>query len=75
MAQPNSAGWWAFEGRIKGGNSDKVEREVVRVHWGTITQRWQVAWAKGRHPASMLVGKWTKVDVPWEQHESRTAQA
>lgn len=63
---PDAPGWYAFEGYVKP-FAKQMEHEVVRVHWGKITQRWQVVWSRGHHPADMLVGKWTRLYMPWEQ--------
>lgn len=66
---PDAPGWWAWEGYInyaKGCDPSRAHREVVRVHWGSTTKQWQVVREHGRHPASMLIGKWWKVQLPWE---------
>ena len=69
MTAPDSAGWWAFEGYInyaKGADPKNIERMAVRVFWGRTTEAWQVESVKGRHPAYMLIGKWTRLHTPWE---------
>lgn len=70
LDHPDSAGWWAWEGYINYANGgiayDKPEREVMRVFWGATTGAWQVMRERGRHPAKMLIGKWTRLHMPWE---------
>lgn len=69
LAQPDAPGWWAWEGYINyahGDYTDRIEREVVRVHWGITTKQWQVVRERGRHPACMLVGKWWRLPMPWD---------
>jgi hypothetical protein len=70
---PDGAGWWAWEGCIQytSGKVTKLEREVVRVFWGTTTSTWQVVRERGRHPAYMLIGKWYQLTMPWEQPASQ----
>lgn len=72
LPQPDSVGYWAFEGYISyvksGVDYDRPLREVVRVFWGPTTNAWHVARGegRGRHPAKMLIGKWTRLHMPWE---------
>lgn len=66
---PDSAGFWIFEGYINyanGANPNMIEREVVRVFWGKTTNAWHTVGESGRRPASMLVGKWWKLTMPWD---------
>lgn len=64
--QPDSPGYWAFEGYISYA-PDRIERKVVRVFWGTITKTWQTVSENGRRPAYMMIGKWWRLTMPWEQ--------
>lgn len=66
---PDSAGWYAWEGYInyaKGADPNRIERDVVRVFWGKTTNAWHVVGARGRRPASMMIGTWTRLQLPWE---------
>lgn len=68
--QPDAAGTWAWEGYInyaKGADPNRIEHEVLRVYWGSVSQRWQVIGERGRHPANMLIGKWWRIYLPWDE--------
>lgn len=68
--QPDEPGWWAFEGYVnyaKPPVPNRTIQEVVRVYFGRTTGRLCVERAKGYHPAYMLIGKWWRLHLPWEQ--------
>ena len=68
QGQPDSAGWWAWEGYVSYANNPdrRLRREVVRVYWGNSTQRFFARQESGVRPVSMLIGKWWKLTMPWE---------
>ena len=72
---PDGPGWWAWEGYIKYSDDTSlmsyVQREVVRVYWGSKSKRLYGKHGHGKytygiHPVNVMIGKWYRLVMPWE---------
>lgn len=76
LDMPDGPGWWAWEGYIKYSDDtllmSYVQREVVRVYWGSKSKRLYGKHGHGKytygiHPTSVMVGKWYRLHMPWDK--------
>jgi hypothetical protein len=76
---PDSAGWWAFEGHFNFTNGlyppGQPMRDVARVYWGDTTRQFFARQESGIRPTKMLVGKWTRLHMPWDAPAPASPQA
>lgn len=62
---PDSPGWYAFEGLPKGKKSGKLIQTVFYVY-GAVEHLMAQSVSDSKWPVEHLVGKWTRVYMPWE---------